>query len=337
MLRRKFIKYTGWLSVIGSTISNTENRAMVKDMKKIKRGDKIGLITPASNIEEDRIQVAIAQVKSLGFIPVEGNHIREKYGYLAGTDHQRLQDLHKMYADPEIKAIWCIRGGYGCTRLLPYIDFDLIKKNPKPLIGYSDITALHISILQECNQVSFHGPNAGPEMNAYSLDYFNKVFFESNRSLSVSNVEDSSDYDEVVTINPGKAKGKLTGGNLSLIAAMTGTRWQMKGKKKIVCLEDIGEDTYRIDRMLTQVIQSGALDSARGLMLGQFKNCHPKNPSRSLSLVECLKDRLVPLGIPAVYGMSYGHIKHNFTLPIGAEARIDTAQAQLEIDLSFWD
>lgn len=316
-----------------------ENRPLVMDMKKIKRGDKIGLITPASNIEEDRIQVAIEQVKSLGFIPVEGKYIREKYGYLAGTDVQRLEDLHAMYADPEVKGIWCIRGGYGCTRLLPYIDFKLIKNNPKPLIGYSDITALHLAILQECNQVSFHGPNAGPEMNDYSLDYFNQVFFGTKKSIEVKNNDIYTDhnYDEVVVIRPGRVEGKLTGGNLSLIAAMTGTEWQMEGKKKIVCMEDIGEDTYRIDRMLTQVIQSGALEGARGMLLGQFKNCHPKNPNRSLSLIECLKDRLVPLGIPVIYGMSYGHIKHNFTLPIGAEAEMSTEEALLKIKLDFWD
>jgi len=339
MSRRQFLKQTGWLSVYAAAPSPLITYSRKKKMKKFSPGDKIGLITPASFVEPDRIETAQQQVMDLGFTPVLGKYLDQRYGYLAGSDTQRLEDLHDMYRNSKVKAIWCIRGGYGCTRLLPYVDYDLIKRNPKPLIGYSDITALHVAIHQECGQITFHGPNASPVMNDYSMDYFRHVFLEEKSSLPIKNTEDyaASNYDEVVVIRPGSAQGRLVGGNLSLLAAMCGTPWQLRAKKKIVYLEDIGEDTYRIDRMLTQLIQSGSLENARGLLLGQFKNCHPKNPEKSLSLNECLKDRLVPLGIPAVFGMSFGHIKHQFTLPFGAEARMEAEASALTIDLGFWD
>lgn len=337
MDRRKFgtLVSTGALSLsmMGSAIS--EETIKSKTPGKVPKGSKIGLIAPASAIHEDRIVKAKENIESLGFKVVEGKYLRARYGYLAGKDFERVEDIHEMYRNPEIKAIWCVRGGYGCTRILDQLDYQLIKKNKKPLVGFSDITALHNAIFKETGIMGLHGPVASSDFNEYnvkSLIEFLSGKDQVNLDPFPLNEDSEELIDPIEILNDGPISGILTGGNLSLLSSMIGTKYAINYRNKVVLIEDIGEEPYRIDRMLTQLINGSDIGKARGILLGQFKGCNPKNPEMSLSLKECLKDRLLPLNIPVVYGLNFGHVEHNFTFPIGAEATFNMNNFQLSVN-----
>ena len=294
--------------------------------KQLKKGQTIGLIAPGSSITEDKLNKAIETVEKLGLKPAFTKNILAKHGYLAGTDEQRLSDLHQMFSDIKIDGIWCIRGGYGCTRLLSKIDYKLIKRNPKVLIGYSDITALLQAIYKKTGLIGFHGPVAVSEPTDYTLDHFRKTLMTTDSNLVLNNSAENQTNKAInfqtKIINPGKAKGKLIGGNLSLISALAGTKYQLPVKNRILFLEDIGEKPYRIDRMLTQLRQSCDLNKAAAIVLGIFADC--EGGENSLSLMETLEDRLGDLKIPVIYGMSFGHIDNQMTLPVGIKAALNT-------------
>jgi len=297
--------------------------------KLLKKGDTLGLITPASAVSDEKFEKALKNFKDLGFKVKYTKNARAKNGYLGGTDQQRLDDLHQMFADPEVDGIWCVRGGYGCTRLLPFIDYKLIKKNPKLLIGYSDITALIQAIYQETGLICFHGPVGTSDFTDYTLKHLQATAMKKNANHVIElfdnpkTKEDESYQYEV--IQKGTAEGQLVGGNLSLISAMAGTDYELKVKNKLVFLEDVGEQPYRIDRMLTQLLQNTDWSEAAGIVLGIFNDCKARNLEYSLTLSECLKDRLGDLGIPVVYGFSFGHISNQCTFPVGVNARLDTS------------
>ncbi|MCL4105751.1 UNVERIFIED_CONTAM: hypothetical protein GTU68_028628 [Idotea baltica] len=295
-------------------------------------GDTIGIVSPAGVLTEEKIQTSIEKAISYGFKVKEGKYLREKHGYLAGRDEQRLEDFHAMYADPEVKGIWCARGGYGCTRILDKIDFKLIKKNPKVLIGYSDITALLNPIFQKTGIIGFHGPLGSSEDNAFSRTILRDLTMNVEKRISIEPFYPvDTKYDDVMTITNGMAEGIAVGGNLSLIAAMVGTDYEIKCKDRIVFIEDVGEEPYRIDRMLTQFIESSDIRKANGIVLGQFAGCNPDYPERSLSLIQVLKDRLGHLNIPCVYGLNFGHVAHNFTIPIGANLSVDFGSGKINV------
>ena len=302
---------------------------------RLKKGDTIGLIAPGSSVTEEKLEKAIKNIESLGFHVQHTKNILAKHGYLAGTDDQRLHDLHFMFNNPKIHGIWCIRGGYGCGRLLPEIDYSLIRKNPKPLIGYSDITALLQAIYCETGLVGFHGPVAVSEFTAYTIQQFQSVLMHPKSEFEIKNALENTKNENPVfqtkIIKSGKAKGEIVGGNLSLIAALAGTKYQLNAKNKIIFLEDIGERPYRIDRMLTQLLQSCNLKEAAGIALGIFDDCEAKEGSNSLTLMETLEDRLGNLGIPIVYGLSFGHIDNQFTFPIGTEAELNTDNQSIKL------
>jgi len=236
--------------------------------------------------------------------------------------------LHFMFENPKIDGIWCIRGGYGCGRLLPEIDYSLIRKNPKPLIGYSDVTALLQAIYCETGLIGFHGPVAVSDFTDYTIEQFKSILMEPKAPLQLKNAPENDKTEgsafQTKIINSGKAKGQIAGGNLSLLASLAGTKYQLDAKNKIVFLEDIGERPYRIDRMFTQLLQACKLGEAAGIALGIFDDCEAKQGSDSLTLMETFEDRLGNLGIPVIYGLSFGHIDNQFTFPIGVEAELDT-------------
>lgn len=291
----------------------------------LKKGDTIGLITPGSPIDEEKFQKAINTLEQLGLKAFYTEQIHAKKGYLAGSDSDRLKDLHLMFERKDIKGIWCIRGGYGCTRLLPGIDYALIRKNPKVIIGYSDITALVNAIYKKTGLICFHGPVASSDPTDYTLEQFQQILMTRNDRLEIRNAKNH----QARIIRPGIAKGKLVGGNLSLLTAITGTGYELSLKNKILFLEDIGEKPYRIDRMLTHLRQACDLNSAAAIMLGIFEDC--EGGEDSLSLDEVLEDRLGDLNIPIIYGMSFGHIQDIMTIPIGAKAQLDTSLQTLNI------
>jgi muramoyltetrapeptide carboxypeptidase len=332
MKRRNFSKIIGTTTLsipfsfaFSSNVPNSMKQ-LIKP-KPLKKGDLIQLVTPASPCSEEKINKAIQNLENQGFKVKYSDAIRLRNGHLAGTDAERLKDFHSAFSNKEVKAVWCVRGGYGCARLLPNIDYRLIRQNPKILIGYSDVTALLNAIYLRTGLVGFHGPVGATPFTEFNVQHLNATLMEGKVpqliSLAQKNLEKEDSAYQPVTIQKGKAKGKLIGGNLCILASMAGTAFQVNFKDHLVFLEDVGEKPYRIDRMLTQLLQSSNLHLAKGIVLGIFEDCQPKNEEFSLSLIDTLKERLGNLNIPVLYGFSFGHIQNMCTFPMGIEAELD--------------
>ena len=307
---------------------------------RLNKGDTIGLIAPGWLITKKQLQVSIDQILKLGFVPVYTERILGKNGYFSGTDEQRATDLNEMFLNPQVKGIICANGGYGCTRILNLIDYQAIKENPKIIMGYSDVTALINAIHQKTNLISFHGPISRTLKSDYSVSQFVKLVRTPKKKLIIQSypkyLEKSVEKTEYkrYTITSGKAKGLLVGGNLTIITSMIGTEYQLDFTDKIVFIEDIGEEPYRIDRMLTQLIETGELQKASGIVFGVLRACEKTEKSKapnSFNLQEVIEERIKPLNIPAVYGLSFGHLSNNFTIPIGILAKLDANKMTIEL------
>lgn len=301
----------------------------------LKKGDTVGLITPASAATDEAIQRAFTNLETMGFVVKPGEHLRKNNGFLAGTDDERLADLHAMFADTQVKAVWCARGGYGCTRLLPRVDFKLIRRNPKILIGYSDVTALLNAIHTQTGLVTFHGPVAVSEWPGYSRDRLTETLVEGRNPTLLLPASDNllkpdSAY-KMKVISLGRVGGALVGGNLTLLQSLVGTPYAPNLKGKILFIEDVGEKPYRIDRMLTHLKQVWPLHDLAGIALGIFEDCQPEPDDKSFGLLETLTEQLSGLNVPVLYGLSFGHITDQFTLPLGIQASIDTNSGILSL------
>jgi muramoyltetrapeptide carboxypeptidase len=337
MKRRELLKGLGTLPVLAQTVfSQRRTSSKVKKIvkpKRLKTGDTVGVIAPASGVSPEDFEKALQNLADLGLKTKVGKYVRAQNGFLAGTDGQRLADLHWAFADKEIDAVWCVRGGYGVSRLLPAVDFNLIKRNPKIFIGYSDITALHVAIYQNCGFATFHGPVAASTFSDYAKNYVAGVLMNPSApykiELSPDNIAKESNLFKTEVITKGICRGKLLGGNLSLLTALAGTPFGLRNTRgKILFIEDVNEQPYRVDRMFTQLRQSINLRQLAGIALGVFADCEAKDEG-SQSLIEVVKDRLGDLKIPVIYGLSFGHIRDQFTLPIGIEAELDTENATM--------
>jgi muramoyltetrapeptide carboxypeptidase len=304
----------------------------------LKQGDTVGLIAPASPIKDEKLPIALANMEKLGLKVKYTKNIFNKSGYLAGDDKSRLDEIHAMFSDKEVKAIWCLRGGYGCTRLLPQLDYDLIKKNPKLLIGYSDVTALLLAIYKETGLIGIHGVVA-------ISDYFSKYTFEHTKAMLFGE-KDSYHFETVVqenekykqepyTIKSGKASGTIVAGNLSLLTAMIGSPYAQSYKNKIVFIEEVGEKPYRIDRMVTQMLQSTDITKCAGIILGVFNECEAKPDDISIGLREMLTERFGKIDKPCFYGFPFGHVGDITPLPIGGFAQIDCDKMTCKISSVF--
>lgn len=345
MHRRQFFTATGWAALAsGLTTSPLMAHSetvypspppRLRRPAALREGSTVALVAPGSPISEEKIAKSLLNLAALGFKVKEGEHWRSRLGYLAGTDAERVADLHRAFADPEVEAVWCARGGYGCGRLLPMLDYDLIRQNPKVLIGYSDITALHLAIHQRTGLVTFHGPVAASDYPENTLAHLKAAIFEKKvpYTLSMPAAEEPLPGEEFrpFVIAPGRAAGPLMGGNLALLSALAGTPYAPSFRGKIAFIEDIGEQPYRIDRMLTQLLQGTDLAKATGIALGVFTDCQPRGESPSLSLPDALRDRLGALGIPVAYGYPFGHVAHQATLPYGIRAEMDTERGTLTL------
>jgi len=336
MQRRKFVQQAALLTVMAGACGTTTTTApKLFRPRRLRSGDLIGLCTPGSYIPDRDLGKAVKNVESLGFRVKLSKNMRAKRGYNAGTDAQRLEDLHALFADPEVAGIWCARGGYGCTRILPKLDFNLIRRNPKALIGYSDVTALLLAIFRETGLITFHGPVAASELTEYSRAQFVSTLMEQRPGMEINIPEALSSQAkpgyEAKTIRGGTASGVLSGGNLSLLAAMAGTPHAPDFSGRIVFMEDVEERPYRVDRMLTQLRQACKLEKAAGIVLGVFVDCLPEPDVPSLSLMETLEDQLAGLGIPVAYGMPVGHISNQCVLPLGIEARLNADERILTL------
>lgn len=336
MDRRMFNKLLP-LGLILPSFTNISNPSFdsIRKSAVLKKGDSVGLITPAGPINEARLQKAINNMESLGLRVIHNATVLVKDGYLAGSDQMRLKDLHDMYKNPKVDGIWCIRGGYGTTRILDQIDFKLIKSNPKPLIGYSDITALLNTIYQKTGSPCFHGPVASSTLTDYTKAHLDPLFDnETNHKIRLSEENEIRGKEDPIyasfVINQGVAKGKLVGGNLSLLSALIGTKHCVKTKNKILFIEDVGEQPYRIDRMLSQMISAGSFNNVAGVVFGVCSGCERSNEN-SWTLAEVIKDRMSALDVPCMYGFSFGHIDHQCTFPIGAEAILDTTHKTITL------
>jgi muramoyltetrapeptide carboxypeptidase len=315
----------------GSAMAQAKRNSKVKLIKpkRLKAGDTVAVIAPSSSATPEAWERAIANLESLGLKPKVAKSARGVNGFLSAPDKDRLADLHEAFADQTVNGIWCVRGGYGAGRLLPSVDFNLIKKNPKVFIGYSDITAFHLSIPKATGLVTFHGPVGTSALSDYTKKYVVDALFNASPTTSISlsdfnRARTESTY-KTETVTAGKARGRLVGGNLSLLAALAGTPYALPDLKgKIVFIEDIGEAPYRIDRMLTQIRQSSNIHEAAGLALGVFEDCEAKDKNTQ-QLIDVVRDRLGDLKIPCVYGLSFGHIRDQFTLPVGIEAELDAS------------
>ncbi|TAE54736.1 MAG: LD-carboxypeptidase [Nostocales cyanobacterium] len=324
--RRQFLTTLGISSLLTqitpAIAKNQLNHPQIIKPPKLKIGDTIGLIAPAGIIEKKDIENAKTTFNNLGFKIKTGTHILERYGYLAGTDRNRAQDIHLMFQDPDVKAIIAMRGGWGCNRILPLLNYPLIRSHPKILIGYSDITSLLLAINARSRLITFHGGVATSTWNEFTVNYWQRILLN-GELLTMEN--NSTPEGKIEIINPGTAQGKLIGGNLSVITAMIGSAYLPSFHNNILFLEDIGEDVYRIDRMLTQLKNVGILNQISGFIFGQCTNCQVSEQN-NFTLTEILQQHIQPLNIPAWYGSMIGHIKDKFTIPVGLNVEINADQ-----------
>ena len=290
----------------------------------LKKNDKIGLISPASGITNKQLLLAVNNIKKLGLMPFYFDSIRDNYAYLAGKDNQRVEELHKMFTDKSVKAIFCIRGGYGTTRILDKIDYDLIKQHPKIIIGFSDITALLQAIYKHSLLPSFHGIVATSKFTDYTISSFNKTFLNPNKKITIKSRPNKNQ----IIINPGITSGTMIGGNLSLLTSLIGTKFDISWKDKVVFIEEIAEPLYKIDRMLTQLSLSGKLSEAKAIIFGIFNKCESEHPD--ISLEELILEKIKPLNVPSVYGFSFGHIENQAIFPVGLPVSFDADRFEID-------
>lgn len=297
---------------------NKLDHQMIKP-KALKNGDTLGLVAPASPIYEESVfEEMMVNLKDLGFKLKLGKSVRKQRGYLAGTDRERLEDLMEMFSDEEVDGIMCIRGGWGSNRILPDIDYDLIRKNPKVFCGFSDITSLHMAIQKYAGLYTFHGPVGKSVWNDLTTEAFQNTLMKPKLT---DQLIPEQELEHAFVIHPGKATGRLLGGNLSVLTTLIGTEYLPDMKGAILFLEDIGESVYRIDRMLTHLKMAGLLDGLNGFLFGKCTECSA-GPN-SLELEEVFKDHIEPLGIPAFYGAMISHEDNNLTIPVGVEAEMN--------------
>jgi muramoyltetrapeptide carboxypeptidase len=304
--------------------------------KALKPQDTIGIVAPASPAPLENLDKALDILEKMGFKTKVGTSCYEHRGYLAGSDETRASDINEMFRDPDIDAIICMRGGYGTPRILELLDYDMISKHPKIFMGYSDITAIHIALVQKSNLITFHGPMltsdfTSPEFEKYTKGMMIKTL---TQNVPLGEVKSPEYEPKVEVLVAQDAQGELIGGNLALIAATIGTPFEIDTKGKILMIEEVGEEPYRIDRMLTQLKLAGKLDDATGIVLGQFTDCNPQAPENSLSLEEVLEDIFSSLKKPVLKNVCFGHGRHKATIPLGVKASINAKRESLIIEES---
>jgi muramoyltetrapeptide carboxypeptidase len=297
-------------------------------------GDTVALVAPASSTwERSEIDVAVAVLESLGFGVLEGAHVRQRQAYLSGSVEERLEDLHRAVTHPEVKAIWCLRGGFGSLHLLPKLNYSLFRRHPKILIGFSDITALLHAVWMKTGLITFHGPVALSVMTPYAVAQIQSLLMSGNAPLPLAQAPEFpvqagqvDRYNHPVTYRGGQARGHLIGGSLSLMVKLLGTPFEPWFDGAILCLEDVNEEPYRIDGMLSHLALAGKLNRCQGIVLGKFTDCDGGHRT-SKSLEDIFLEHLMPLGVPVLRNLMFGHEKDNAVLPIGADVMLD-ADAQ---------
>ncbi len=343
MNRRRILQSTiagaliGGSGVLGTTNAAAAPAGKILKPRRLAPGNTIGLVAPASSsLEDEGIRFSIDLVRSMGFKVKQGAHLFDREQYLAGDDRARAEDVNNMFADDSVDAIFCLRGGYGTSRILPYLDYELIGRNPKVQLGMSDITGILTAIHTKTGVVGFHGPNASGNFSDYALSEFQKVLMQPTPTTEIGSAPPFEAREgrierknRLTYINGGVAKGRLIGGNLTLISVLMGTEFEPDFQDKIVFLEDVHEAPYRIDRMLTQLLLAGKLQQAAGIVFGKFTDSETEG--NTFSLEEVMRDRTKDLGIPVVRGFMIGHVEDQTVVPIGVEAELDGNKGTLRL------
>lgn len=311
--------------------------APLRKPPRLRAGDTVGLVEPAG-FTADSFDLALVMetVRAMGLVPKPAKGLQARYGYLAGEDKARAADVNAMFADDEVRAVFAVRGGWGCARILPHLDFATIRANPKLLVGFSDITALHLAIAAKAGFTTIHGPNASSAWGKLSWDAFRPLVFDGATPVyaTPAGTEDRlvQRNGRIRTFGAGKASGRLLGGNLTVLAALMGTPYLPDFDGAILFLEDVDEAEYRIDRMLTQLRLAGILGRVAGVVFGQCTSCRATGGTTSgFTLSEVLQQHLSPLGIPAFQGALFGHIADQYPLPLGVRAEIDATAGTIRL------
>ena len=346
--RRDFLKSVGLAApvVLGSPSALAMNKAPAQNRlhlikpERLRSGDVIGIVAPGSPPPDpadiDRYAFAI---QKLGFQPKLAPNVRQRLGYLAGDDASRASDLMGMFADDSVKAIICVRGGYGSARLLGMLDFSFIRRHPKIFIGFSDITALHCALQMRSRLVTFHGPTLNTDItdsspSAFSIQSLLKTVMQPSAPGSICGDAQKN----ISILKSGTATGPLVGGNLSVLSTLIGTPFQPRFKDAIFFFEDVSEPPYHFDARLTQLLNAGLLQQVAGVAVGTNKDCVDPDAAKSKeyqqSLDDVLRDRLLPLGVPVVSGLPFGHVRDNATLPMGLQATLDGVNGDLVMNES---
>jgi muramoyltetrapeptide carboxypeptidase len=305
--------------------------------KRLIPGDTIAIVSPASpsltTVHQER---GIEALERLGYRVVIAKHTNDRHLLFAGNEKERAGDINAAFRDKSVQAIICTRGGCGTSQILPFIDFSSIEKNPKIFIGYSDITALQIAIFNATGLVTFYGPmmatDFGKGLTRFKSRNFFKILTETQKTIELRNPPSK----KMLTLYPGKAEGQLAGGCLSVVVASLGTRYEIDTKDKILFFEDIDEQPHRIDRYLTHLIQAGKLQQAKGIIFGPFTKCEYLTKDNyfkfGVKLLDLIKERIFPLGIPAIYGLQFGHVTNKLTIPFGGYAILDATNCRINVE-----
>lgn len=331
--RRDFLKTglaaSGTIALGGMTTSPAlaQGTSIIKP-KRLSKGDTIMIVAPSGVVYEKlRLQLSIESLEAMGLKVKVAENTLGRYGYFPADDETRATELNQAFADPDVDAIIALRGGWGAARTLPYLDFDMIKSNPKALIGYSDITALLNSIYKLTGLITFHGPIAGSQWGKFTTEHFQDILFNGAAQHMV-NPQDKGEYltvreNRIQTIVPGQAEGRLVGGNLTVLTAVQGTPYFPDLAGNILMLEDVGENIYRVDRMLTQLALGGHLDACAGIVFGGMTDVDTDGGFGDFALMDIMEQHCIKAGKPTFYGALFGHIDMNRTMPVGCNVRID--------------
>jgi muramoyltetrapeptide carboxypeptidase len=323
----------------GFAMAQPNGGAPLLKPKVLAKGDTVGLITPSTFVSDpDRLQMAERTVRYFGLEPKWGKHVGKQAGYLGGSIQDRLEDLHAMFSDTAVKAIFCVRGGYGSGQLLDGIDYKLIRSNPKVFIGFSDITAMHLAIHKMTGLITFHGPVAVSAFTTYTQEFYRKALFEARPMGELANPPEANllrPNHHLRTVRPGKATGRLIGGNLSLIAATMGTPYEIDTRGRILFIEDVDEQPYSLDRMLTQLRLAGKLQQAAGIVWGECSDCKPRDYKPAFDSTfttgEVVDRILGRLNVPVLAGLTIGHTDDQLTLPEGVTSELDADRGTLTV------
>ena len=316
------------LGSMGAVAALSATPAWARTTKKPPRlrvGDTVGVVAPASAVgSDDGLDRAEYWIRGMGLVPKFGPHAGDRDGYLAGTDEHRAADLNAAYADPEVRAVFAVRGGWGGARILPLLDWSTIRDNPKLLIGFSDVTALHLGFASRAGYATIHGGNASSSWRKASWESLWRLAFAGDVPvLGGMQIEEETGR-PARTITGGTASGRLLGGNLTIVSTLMGTGWVPDFQGAVLFLEDTNEAEYRIDRMLQQLKLAGVLDGLAGAVFGQCTSCASTEPDYDGFTLDSLVDHyFTPLGIPAFTGADIGHIGNQLSLPSGARVELD--------------